>query len=145
MDVDATILRHIGPLSYKEKERRKRLKLCHYCGKSGHYVSHCPILNESGKENPHGATQNFISYKAIVDLNLPTLKLKQRFSYSSDSENISESLSDSEYFSATEDNFENSVNSKNDYDKSISISTTENTSDKNEKYYCNIPIEYKDY
>ncbi|PVZ98620.1 hypothetical protein BB558_005375, partial [Smittium angustum] len=65
--------------------------------------------------------------------------------YSSDSENSSESLSDSEYFSATEDNFENSVNSKNDYDKSINISTTENTSDKNEKYYCNIPIEYKDY
>ena len=32
-----------GPLTQKERERRKQLQLCLYCGNSGHFLRDCPV------------------------------------------------------------------------------------------------------
>ena len=69
MDLSASRFQRRGPLSQEEKERRRRLKLCLYCGEPGHFAQGCPVkthknslrgnsaihmeddgLNDSGKE-----------------------------------------------------------------------------------------------
>lgn len=44
MEVDAVKVR--GPLSQEEKDRRRRLGLCMYCGKAGHMANACPAAKK---------------------------------------------------------------------------------------------------
>ena len=69
MDLSASRFQRRGPLYQEEEERRRRLKLCLYCGEPGHFAQGCPVkthknslrgnsaihmeddgLNDSGKE-----------------------------------------------------------------------------------------------
>lgn len=43
MEVDATVPRR-GPLSQKEKDRRRANNLCSYCGEGGHFADRCPKI-----------------------------------------------------------------------------------------------------
>lgn len=43
MDLSAISNSKKGPLTQEEKERRRMLKLCMYCGGSGHYLQGCPV------------------------------------------------------------------------------------------------------
>ncbi|POS81975.1 hypothetical protein EPUL_006623 [Erysiphe pulchra] len=43
MDLSAVNVRPHGPLSPQEKERRRKLGLCIYCGGTGHVIRNCPI------------------------------------------------------------------------------------------------------
>ena len=46
MDLSATVSAAPaprGPISQEEKERRRRLGLCHRCATKGHFVSNCPL------------------------------------------------------------------------------------------------------
>jgi hypothetical protein len=36
-----------GPLTQEEKDRRRRLNLCNYCGLAGHIVQNCPKVNQA--------------------------------------------------------------------------------------------------
>lgn len=69
MDLSAVSSQHRGPLSDEEKDRRRQLNLCYYCGKKGHRVINCmaktfhqnnsnksnDVLNENvGKESGNG-------------------------------------------------------------------------------------------
>lgn len=42
MDLSTAEIQRRGPLSQEEKDRRRRLGLCSYCGEKGHYVKFCP-------------------------------------------------------------------------------------------------------
>ena len=48
MEIDA--VRHRGPLSPEEKERRRKLGLCLYCGIEGHLRANCPNMSEQAKQ-----------------------------------------------------------------------------------------------
>lgn len=41
-----------GPISDEERQRRRGLGLCTYCGKAGHYASACPLLAQKDKSTP---------------------------------------------------------------------------------------------
>lgn len=56
MDLSATKKR--GPLSAEEKERRKRLNLCAYCGDKGHGVNDCPLCNRTTRPNVNAMTMS---------------------------------------------------------------------------------------
>ncbi|KAG0810082.1 hypothetical protein G6F16_008516 [Rhizopus arrhizus] len=61
MDIDAMFIRRFKPLSSKEKQRRRGLNLCMYCGDEGHSAPHCP------KKLGKGQTQASISATAMID------------------------------------------------------------------------------
>ncbi|KAI0992271.1 hypothetical protein K3495_g15915, partial [Podosphaera aphanis] len=42
MDLSATVAQKRGPISQDERERRRRLGLCYYCGEQGHRSFECP-------------------------------------------------------------------------------------------------------
>lgn len=46
MEIDAL---KRGPLTQEEKDRRKRLGLCHYCGQGKHMVDNCPNMSAKAK------------------------------------------------------------------------------------------------
>lgn len=41
MDLSATGIARRGPITQEEKDRRRRLGLCFYCGERGHLASSC--------------------------------------------------------------------------------------------------------
>lgn len=43
MDISSACVRPRGPLSQEEKNRRRNLGLCIYCGGSGHVIRNCPL------------------------------------------------------------------------------------------------------
>lgn len=51
MDLDATRIRKYAPLTNQEKERRRRLGLCLYCGAEGHTAYYC---EKKGKGRTQG-------------------------------------------------------------------------------------------
>ncbi|KAI8146048.1 hypothetical protein BJV82DRAFT_490996, partial [Fennellomyces sp. T-0311] len=42
MDVDAAQTKKFAPLTKEEKDRRRKLGLCLYCGEAGHEAQSCP-------------------------------------------------------------------------------------------------------
>lgn len=48
MDLSAVNVRPHGPLTPQEKERRRKLGLCIYCGETGHVIRNCPIKPPGG-------------------------------------------------------------------------------------------------
>ncbi|KAG1038307.1 hypothetical protein G6F43_012708 [Rhizopus delemar] len=61
MDLDVSFTRKFKPLTTKEKQRRRNLGLCMYCGDDGHAAPNCP--KKSGK----GPTQASILTTAMID------------------------------------------------------------------------------
>jgi hypothetical protein len=45
-----------GPVSTAEKDRRRRNRLCHYCGENGHFVLNCPNKRWKGSTDQSGDT-----------------------------------------------------------------------------------------
>lgn len=43
MDLSAASSSKKGPLTQEEKNRRRSLKLCMYCGEAGHFIQSCPV------------------------------------------------------------------------------------------------------
>jgi Retrotransposon gag protein/Zinc knuckle len=43
-----------GPINQDERDRRRRLNLCLYCGAEGHIVRDCPTKNVQGRREPRG-------------------------------------------------------------------------------------------
>jgi hypothetical protein len=52
MEIDAI---RRGPISAAEKDRRKRERLCFYCGQPGHNVMNCPNRSERAKRKDNKA------------------------------------------------------------------------------------------
>lgn len=51
MDLSAVSSQHRGPLSDEEKDRRRQLNLCYYCGKKGHRVMNCTAKTSHQNSN----------------------------------------------------------------------------------------------
>lgn len=56
-----------GPLTAEEKDRRRKKKLCLYCGKHGHMAMACPVIPAKTRKTfrpmqAHAATAFLISF-----------------------------------------------------------------------------------
>ena len=55
MDLSALGIRHQGPLTQEEKDRRRELGLCFYCGKPGHSIRVCPMKSNRARHKLNSA------------------------------------------------------------------------------------------